>query len=534
MKISGSSVLHASPDRVWAAITDPAVLSAVIPGCDVLTPTAANTFALTVTLGVASIKGSYTGEVSFSDLVEPASLTMRAKGSGGPGTIDTTVAVVLTGLSDGSTRLDYDADAMVGGMVGGVGQRVLAGVAKKTAGLFFAAIDEVLTGARPLVPAAAVVAGNQPSITAIPDRDRRPARASPWRVRTDRCRRFRRGLHAGRRACRRANCRTPPLSFDPRQELRSTAKGLDPPVSSVLEWCPAVCSRTACRGECGDHPGSGALLLVHYCGPDLGNASRRRLSRAGGPGVGRDHHPRHVSHCVDRDAQRTGSCARLPPATPAGPSASAAGGSDLAATGQPGGLFVGSTARRLRPRRRCALHPLCRRPDVFRWPIPGSAHGVPDQWCAKDRPRGRFPGEPRENPRPPSSSTAGGDRDRGQRTQQRRSAGVRPASGHPARLPGQRADRRESSGAQQFSRAPVGSDFLGCGPESGPRRSIAIGVRRCRLGSIARRGRSGVSPVRLTWSAPRWTGPGLSDAVIGDAGPAPSDAALRAELALLG
>jgi uncharacterized protein len=155
MKISGSSVLHASPDRVWAAVTDPAVLSAVIPGCDVLTPTAANTFALTVTLGVASIKGSYSGEVWFSDLVEPSSLTMRATGSGGPGTIDTTVAVLLTPLGDGSTRLDYDADAMVGGMVGGVGQRVLAGVAKKTAGLFFAAIDEVLTGARPLASAVA-------------------------------------------------------------------------------------------------------------------------------------------------------------------------------------------------------------------------------------------------------------------------------------------------------------------------------------------------------------------------------------------
>ncbi len=159
MKISGSSVLHASPDRVWAAVTDPAVLSAVIPGCDVLTPTAANTFALTVTLGVASIKGSYSGEVWFSDLVEPSSLTMRATGSGGPGTIDTTVVVLLTPLGDGSTRLDYDADAMVGGMVGGVGQRVLAGVAKKTAGLFFAAIDEVLTGARPLASAVAPTEG---------------------------------------------------------------------------------------------------------------------------------------------------------------------------------------------------------------------------------------------------------------------------------------------------------------------------------------------------------------------------------------
>jgi uncharacterized protein len=150
MKISGSAVLHAPADRVFAAVTDPAVLAVVIPGCDALTPLAANRFGLTVTLGVASIKGSYTGEVSFSDLVRPTSLTMRANGSGGPGTIDTTVGVTLTELADGQTRVDYDADAMVGGMVGGVGQRVLAGVAKKTAGVFFAAIDDVLTGTRPV------------------------------------------------------------------------------------------------------------------------------------------------------------------------------------------------------------------------------------------------------------------------------------------------------------------------------------------------------------------------------------------------
>ena len=148
MKVAGSAVLHALPEQVWAAITDPAVLAAVIPGCDALTPLADNRFGLTVTLGVASIKGSYTGEVAFSDLRQPSSLTMRANGSGGPGTIDTTVAVQLTDNSDGTTKLDYDADAMVGGMVGGVGQRVLAGVAKKTAGLFFAAIDDVLTGAK--------------------------------------------------------------------------------------------------------------------------------------------------------------------------------------------------------------------------------------------------------------------------------------------------------------------------------------------------------------------------------------------------
>ena len=38
-------------------------------------------------------------------------------------------------------------------MIGGVGQRVLSGVAKKTAGEFFQAVDDVLTGKAPSVPA---------------------------------------------------------------------------------------------------------------------------------------------------------------------------------------------------------------------------------------------------------------------------------------------------------------------------------------------------------------------------------------------
>lgn len=160
MKVAGSAVLHASPEQVWAAITDPAVLATVIPGCDTLNPIADNRFGLTVTLGVASIKGAYSGEVSFFDMQRPWGLTMRANGSGGPGTIDTTVGVVLTDNADGTTKLEYDADATVGGMVGGVGQRVLAGVAKKTAGLFFDAINDVLTGAR------AVAAAPPPPVSA--------------------------------------------------------------------------------------------------------------------------------------------------------------------------------------------------------------------------------------------------------------------------------------------------------------------------------------------------------------------------------
>jgi len=157
MKIQGTSVLSATPDKVWAAITDPAVLAGVIPGCQELKPLAENHFGLTVSMGVAAIRGTYAGEVSLYDMTEPTQLTMRAAGSGGPGTIDTTVGVTLTDQGDGTTLLAYDAVATVGGAAGGVGQRVLTSVAKKTAGLFFSAIDDVLTGKKP-VGAAAVAA----------------------------------------------------------------------------------------------------------------------------------------------------------------------------------------------------------------------------------------------------------------------------------------------------------------------------------------------------------------------------------------
>lgn len=91
------------------------------------------------------------------------------------------MAVRLTDNGDGSTGLTYDADAAVGGMVGGVGQRVLAGVAKKTAGQFFAAIDEVLTGARELGRVAVV--GAATGEPAGPSTFQRPA--APRRRRSD-------------------------------------------------------------------------------------------------------------------------------------------------------------------------------------------------------------------------------------------------------------------------------------------------------------------------------------------------------------
>lgn len=156
MKISGSSTLDAPVEKVWEAIQDPAVLARCIPGCESLTTVGDDRYAMSVTAGVAAIRGTYAGEVSLSDKVTPNSLTMKASGAGAPGTIDADVKVRLAPSAAGGTELSYDADASVGGAIGGVGQRMLAGVTKKMAGQFFTALDrDIATGGAPVAGEAA-------------------------------------------------------------------------------------------------------------------------------------------------------------------------------------------------------------------------------------------------------------------------------------------------------------------------------------------------------------------------------------------
>ena len=146
MKISGENVLNAPVERVWDSLLDPQVLVSTIPGCESLAATGENSYAMTVTAGVAAIKGTYNGVCQLSDLDPHSSLVMRLSGAGSPGTIDATVQVRFIESGAGATTIAYDADAIVGGMVGGVGQRMLTSVSKRMAGEFFDNVGKVISG----------------------------------------------------------------------------------------------------------------------------------------------------------------------------------------------------------------------------------------------------------------------------------------------------------------------------------------------------------------------------------------------------
>ncbi len=152
MKIAGEAELHAPVERVWEALLDPAVLVRTIPGCERLEATGDNRYDMTVTAGVAAVRGTYAGTCELRDLHPHQSLVMAVQGAGSPGTISAEVAVRFEVRDDGtapSTLVSYDADAVVGGVLGGVGQRMLGSVSKRMAGEFFSAVDQALSGSAP-------------------------------------------------------------------------------------------------------------------------------------------------------------------------------------------------------------------------------------------------------------------------------------------------------------------------------------------------------------------------------------------------
>ena len=167
MKITGHHTVPFPVDSVWDALLDPAVLVRTLPGCERLVATGENSYAMTVSAGVAAIRGTYDGTCVLSDLEPHESLQMVLQGAGAPGTVDASVHVAFAPVDEG-TRISYAADASVGGMVGGVGQRMLGSVSKRMAGEFFdnvagalgaptAASGGVAPGSSPTAPAAGTV-----------------------------------------------------------------------------------------------------------------------------------------------------------------------------------------------------------------------------------------------------------------------------------------------------------------------------------------------------------------------------------------
>ena len=87
---------------------------------------------------IGPVKAKWKGKVHLTDLDPPNGYKISGEGEGGIAGFAKGGAVVALTDKDGGTLLTYNVEAQIGGKLAQLGQRLIAGAAKKMADDFFA------------------------------------------------------------------------------------------------------------------------------------------------------------------------------------------------------------------------------------------------------------------------------------------------------------------------------------------------------------------------------------------------------------
>jgi uncharacterized protein len=146
MKIEGTYEIKAPRERVFQALTDPAILQKCIPGCERMEKTGENKYNAILSAGVGPIKGVFTATVSIENMTPPSNYRLVMEGKGQPGFIKGSGDLALENR-EGDTFIRYTGNIQVGGMLASVGQRMIESTGKLLAGKFFSALDAEIRSA---------------------------------------------------------------------------------------------------------------------------------------------------------------------------------------------------------------------------------------------------------------------------------------------------------------------------------------------------------------------------------------------------
>ncbi|HEX6108694.1 MAG TPA: carbon monoxide dehydrogenase subunit G [Ktedonobacteraceae bacterium] len=106
MDIEGTYTLQAIPEVVWVQLMDLQTLRRTIPGIEGLEPLGEDTYAFTLHIKQAPLRGSYAGHAIAAELEYPFSYQMRAEGEGIPGKFHAEWIITLT-AHDENTVVAY-------------------------------------------------------------------------------------------------------------------------------------------------------------------------------------------------------------------------------------------------------------------------------------------------------------------------------------------------------------------------------------------------------------------------------------------
>jgi uncharacterized protein len=137
VQVKGQTQLPAPRSQVWATLMSPDALRQALPGCQKFEAVGPDEWEATMSVGLAAIKGTYSGRVKLSERETEQRYRLSVEGSGGGSRIRGSGVISLADAPQGATLVSYEGEAQVMGTLAAVGQRLLQPAAKMMADQFF-------------------------------------------------------------------------------------------------------------------------------------------------------------------------------------------------------------------------------------------------------------------------------------------------------------------------------------------------------------------------------------------------------------
>ncbi len=144
MNFDGTFEVNASKDKVFDTIMDPNEISGCIPGFKSLNVTSPDEYSVVVKVGLAFIKGEFNIKFKVVEREPGVHAKLTGNGMGMGGTLDLE-AIMDLAEDSGKTKMDWKADAKVGGKLGAMGQRIIGGQAQKIIKEMFTCLENKLS-----------------------------------------------------------------------------------------------------------------------------------------------------------------------------------------------------------------------------------------------------------------------------------------------------------------------------------------------------------------------------------------------------
>jgi carbon monoxide dehydrogenase subunit G len=156
MDMTGDRLIAAPREKIYAALNDPEILKACIPGCESIEKLSDTELKATAAVKLGPIAARFTGKVLLSDLDPPNGYTISGEGQGGVAGFAKGGAHVSLLEEPGGTRLSYTVNAQIGGKMAQLGARLIDSTAKSMAEQFFTRFSAAVVPPEPVMADTAI------------------------------------------------------------------------------------------------------------------------------------------------------------------------------------------------------------------------------------------------------------------------------------------------------------------------------------------------------------------------------------------